>query len=110
MAQKDQITATELLRNLLDLLLKISVEGLRNTLYSLSILNISYGHIYDDLIIEYNHKLEELSAPRPLYEFTMGNKNVAQPGGVQMNSSWVPDADNELLDFLENIMRVDHGK
>ena len=110
MAQTDQIAAQDLLRYVLDLELGFSVGGLKDTLYALSILSIENDHIFDDVILEYHQKLTGLTAPHPTYEFTMGNKNVAESGGAQLNGDWTHGDSNGLKNFLENIIRQDHGK
>lgn len=110
MAQTDQIETLDLLRHVLDLELVFSVDGLKDTLYALSILSIENDHILDSLILEYHHKLEELIAPRPTYEVTMGNKNVAHPGGTQLNGNWMHGDSKRLNDLLEKIVSQDHGK
>lgn len=110
MAQTDQIAALDLLRYVLDLELGFSVGGLKDTLYALSILSMENDHVFDDLVLEYHQKLTGLTAPHPTYEFTMGNKNVAEPGGVQMNGNWTHDANKGVMELLENIIRVRNGK
>lgn len=110
MAQTDQIAELDLLRKVLDLELAFSVGGLKDTLYALSILSMENDHIFDDLVLEYHHKMEKLTAPRPTYEFTMGNKNVAESGGAQLNGNWTHGDSNGLKNFLENIISQDHGK
>ena len=110
MAQTDQIAELDLLRKVLDLELAFSVEGLKDTLYALSILSMENDHVFDDLVLEYHHKMEKLTAPRPTYEFTMGNKNVAHPGGAQLNGNWTHGDSKGLKNFLKNIIGLDHGK
>ena len=59
-------------------------------------INLLNGHIYDDKILEMYEQLEKKVEPQKGVEITMGNKNVAEAGGMQMNGDMPQDVLAEM--------------
>ena len=76
---------------------------------ALNYLNLKNDHIYDDRIMEIYEQLEKQFVPKPGTEVIVGNKNVAQNGGVQMNGDMPQDVAG-LIASLNNLKLLGSGK
>ena len=74
----------KLLDDFVEAMLKLGPQNIASNLLALNYLNLKNDHIYDDRIMEIYEQLEKQFVPKPGTEVIVGNKNVAQNGGVQM--------------------------
>lgn len=88
---------------------RFSPQNIESNLLVLNKLNLQNGHIYDDLILEMYGQLEKKLEQQTTYEITMGNKNVAQAGGMQMNGDMPQDIAGFLAQFNQ-LKQLGDGK
>lgn len=74
-------------------------RNIESNLLVLNYYNLKNGHIWDDQIMELYGQLEKKSAIQKGMELIMGNKNVAENGGVQMNG----DMPQDVAGFIESL-------
>ena len=89
--------------------LKFGPRNIESNLLVLNYYNLKNGHIWDDQILELYGQLEKKSAIQKGMELIMGNKNVAENGGVQMNGDMQNDA-SAFLAMLNNLKLLGGGK
>ncbi len=82
--------------------LKFRPQDIESNLLALNYYNLKNGHICDDLILGMYEQLEKKHAPQKAIEMIMGNKNIAQNGGLQMNGEMPQD----VLGFLESFKKL----
>ena len=88
---------------------RFSPQNIESNLLVLNKINLLNGHIYDDLILAMYDQLEKKVEIQKTFEITMGNKNVAEAGGMQMNG----DMPQDLAGFLamyNNLKQLGDGR
>ena len=88
---------------------RFSPQNIESNLLVLNKINLLNGHIYDDKILEMYEQLEKKVEIQKTFEITMGNKNVAEAGGMQMNG----DMPQDLAGFLamyNNLKQLGDGR
>ena len=88
--------------------LALGPQNIQSSLLALNYINLTSGHIYDDLILDMYEQLEKMFVPKPGIEVTMGNKNVAESGGMQLNGDTKQDLP-AFLAMLNNLKQLGSG-
>ena len=99
----------KLLDDFVEAMLKLGPQNMASNLLALNYLNLKNGHIYDDRIMGLYEQLEKKFVPKPGIEVTMGNKNVAEAGGMQMNGEMPQDMAGALALFNQ-LKQLGDGK
>lgn len=89
--------------------MKLDPQEIKSNLLVLNKINLLNGHIYDDKILEMYEQLEKKVEPQKGVEITMGNKNVAEAGGMQMNGDMPQDVLG-LLESFKNLKQLGDGR
>lgn len=91
---------------LLDLALSMPGGDFTSTLLAFSIFNIQNGNAFNQVVLDYYNRMVEKNAPKPGIEVTLGNKNVAQNGGVQVNTDPTQTSPNQMLEMFNQLKRL----
>lgn len=99
-------------RKLLDVyvqtFMNLGPQEIKSNLLALNKFNLQNDHIYDDKILEIYKQLEKVEQQKGI-EMTLGNKYVANPGGMQLNSDTPQDVAG-LLEILKNQNLLGDGR
>jgi len=71
----------------IDAALTMPAEYITGNLLALNLLNIKLNHILDDRILEMYQAVYDKSDVKPKWEVILGNKNVAENGATQINTT-----------------------
>lgn len=88
---------------LLDLALSMPGGDFTSTLLAFSIFNIQNGNAFNQVVLDYYNRMVEKNAPKPGIEVTLGNKNVAQHGGVQVNTDPTQASPSQMLEMFNQL-------
>ena len=105
----NQAERRQMLDAFVEAVLKLGPQNIESNLLVLNKLNLENGHIWDEQILSLYEQLEKKFVPKPGIEVTMGNKNVAENGGVQMNGE-VPWDLAGFIDSLNSLKLLGSGK
>lgn len=89
--------------------LKFGPQNIVSNLLALNYYNLQNGHICDDLILEMYGQLEKQFEKQKTIEMILGNKNVAETGGLQMNGNMPQDAAG-FLALFNQLKQLGDGK
>ena len=98
----------QMLDGFVQAVLKLGPQNIESNLLVLNKLNLQNGHIYDDVILGMYEQLEKNFVPEPRIEVTMGNKNVATDGGLQLNGDMKGNA-SEFLAYFNQLKQLGDG-
>lgn len=99
--------AVELFTGYINMAVTLTPSTMESSLLAFNLFNIQSGHIFDELIMSVYEKYIERIAPGTRIEMILGNKNVAENGGVQLNTAQpVLPSGNEFIQMLSNLKQL----
>lgn len=106
---KDEGTqkAVELFTGFINMAVTLTPSTMESSLLAFNLFNITSDHIFDDLIMSVYEKYVERIAPGTRIEMILGNKNVAENGGMQLNTAQptLPGG-NDFLQMLSTLNQM----
>lgn len=87
----DPGAAVEIIETFISASMSLGSAAIVDNLLVLNYLNLQQNHLFDKQILSMYEQLIKQAKPQPSIELTMGNKNVAQQGAMQMNGNLPAD-------------------
>lgn len=104
--EESQTQSIGKMTELLDLALSMPGSDFTSTLLAFSIFNIQCGNAFNKMVLDYYDRMVEKNTPKPSIEMTLGNKNVAQNGGVQMNTDSGQTSSAQMLELFNQLKQL----